>query len=93
MNATNAKGFQRVAWDLRYPAATVNTEAGEGDEDFPPARNQGPLVMPGPYTIRMFKKVGGTVTEMATPQKFEVVVEGQGGMNPQDRAALARLPA
>jgi photosystem II stability/assembly factor-like uncharacterized protein len=88
VNATNAKGFQRVAWDLRYPASTVNTEAGEGDEDFPPAGNQGPLVMPGSYSVRMFKKVGGTVSELAQPQKFEVIVEGQGAMNPQDRTAL-----
>lgn len=88
VNAANGKGFQRIAWDLRYPASTVNTEAGEGDEDFPPAANHGPLVLPGQYTARMFKKVNGTITEMATPQKFEVVVEGQSAMNAQERTAL-----
>jgi hypothetical protein len=88
VNASNAKGFQRIAWDLRYPASSINTEAGEGDEDFPPAGNQGPLVLPGQYTARMFKKVNGTITEMSTPQKFEVVVEGQGAMGAQDRASL-----
>jgi hypothetical protein len=88
VNATNAKGFQRVAWDLRYPAATINVEAGEGDEDFPPAGRQGPMVMPGSYSVRMFKKVNGTTTEMASPQKFDVVIEGQDGMNAQDRTAL-----
>ena len=88
VNATNAKGFQRTAWDLRYPAAAINVEAGEGDEDFPPAGSQGPMVMPGNYTVHMFKKVNGAITEMASPQKFDVVVEGQGGMNGQDRTAL-----
>jgi chromosome segregation ATPase len=36
----------------------------------------------------MFKRVDGTITEMAAAQKFEVTVEGQGSMNSQDRAAL-----
>ena len=88
VNAPNAKGFQRVTWDLRYPAPALKLEASEGDEDYPPASDLGPLVMPGPYSARMFKKVNGAVTEIGTAQKFEVVAEGQGGIDAQSRAAL-----
>jgi hypothetical protein len=89
VNGTNAKGYQRSTWDLRYPASTIRTEeGGEADEDFPPASSQGPLVMPGSYSVKMFKRVGGVTTEIGTAEKFDVVVEGQGGMNPQDRTAL-----
>ncbi|HWR13616.1 MAG TPA: hypothetical protein VN577_02215 [Terriglobales bacterium] len=88
VNAKNDKGFQRATWNLRYPAASLPTDAGDADEDFPPAGNQGPMVLPGSYSMQMFKKVGGVTTALSTPQKFEVVVEGQDGMNAQDRAAL-----
>lgn len=88
VNGANAKGFQRATWDLRYPAPAFSNDASEGDEDFPPAGDQGPLVMPGTYSVRMFKKMNGVVSEMASPQKFEVESEGQGGMNPEQRAAL-----
>jgi hypothetical protein len=89
VNAPNAKGYQRAAWDLRYPAAVLPQEsADEGDEDFPPAGNQGPLVMPGPYSVRMFKKSNGTITEIGQAQKFDVTVAGQESMNAQDRTAL-----
>ncbi|HET9696439.1 MAG TPA: glycosyl hydrolase, partial [Terriglobales bacterium] len=89
VNAPNAKGYQRAAWDLRYPAAVLTQEsADEGDEDFPPAGNQGPLVMPGPYSVRMFKKSNGTITEIGQAQKFDVTVAGQESMNAQDRTAL-----
>ena len=38
MNATNAKGFQRVAWDLRYPASTVNPKPVKATKtSLPPA--------------------------------------------------------
>lgn len=88
VNATNAKGFQRVAWDLRYPASTLRNRHGEEEEDFAPAGDHGPLVMPGEYTARLYKKVDGTITELGTPEKFNVVVEGQDAMTPQDRTAL-----
>ncbi len=80
-------GFQRVAWDLRYPAAQLVKPSENGDEDFPDAADQGPLVLPGNYSVRMFEKVGGAVTELAEPQSFKVVSESAAGMNAADHAA------
>src|ERR1700758_1985105 len=51
-------GFQRAAWDLRYPAGQVPKKSGE-EEFFPDAADQGPLVLAGNYSVRMFEKVNG----------------------------------
>ena len=79
-------GFQRAAWDLRYPAGQVPKKSGE-EEFFPDAADQGPLVLGGNYSVRMFENVGGTVTEVAGPVSFKVATEGSGSMNAADRTA------
>jgi photosystem II stability/assembly factor-like uncharacterized protein len=81
-------GFQRVAWDLRYPASRVLSKRDPNeDEDFPDATGQGPLVLSGSYSVRMFEKVDGVVTEVAGPQSFKVTTEGASTMTPADRTA------
>jgi photosystem II stability/assembly factor-like uncharacterized protein len=81
-------GFQRVAWDLRYPASRVKEHGeGEGDEDFPDSQDQGPLVLAGTYSERAFEKIGGVETEVGTPQRFKVTTEQLSAMNAGDRTA------
>jgi photosystem II stability/assembly factor-like uncharacterized protein len=82
----NDSGFQRVAWDLRYPAVSLHENTEDG-EDFPPAAAMGPLVIAGKYSARMFQKVGGTITELGSAQNFRVVADGTGSMTAEDRAA------
>ena len=79
-------GFQRTAWDLRYPAASLREHTEEG-EDFPPAGAKGPLVISGNYSVRMFQDVDGAVTELGKAQKFNVVAEGTASLSAADRAA------
>jgi hypothetical protein len=84
-------GMQRVTWDLRYPPATLppppNPETEDPFNDGP----AGPLVMPGVYKVSLAKRVDGVVTPLASPQEFQVVVEGQSGMSASDRAALVEF--
>ena len=80
-------GFHRVAWDLRYPGAQLPKPAEEQEEDFPDAADQGPLVLSGNYSVKMFEKVDGVVTEVAGPQTFKVASEGLAGMRAADRTA------
>ncbi len=88
VDANTDAGFQRVAWDLRYPAMRVKEHReGAEDEDFPSIADYGPLVLSGNYSVRMFEKVDGAVTEVAGPQSFKVVTEGSASMNAADRAA------
>lgn len=81
-------GFQRTAWDLRYSAPALREHHGEADDDFPPANDKGPLVMPGTYSVRMFERIDRNVTELAGPQSFKVEPEGASSMAPADRAVL-----
>jgi photosystem II stability/assembly factor-like uncharacterized protein len=79
-------GFQRAAWDLRYPASSLREHVEEG-EDFAPAGAKGPLVISGSYSVRMFQKVDGTVTELAGAQSFKVAAEGASSLSATDRVA------
>jgi len=79
-------GFQRAAWDLRYPAVSLREHTDEG-EDFPPAGAKGPLVISGTYSVRLFQKVDGAVTELAGMQSFKVVADGTSSLNAADRVA------
>jgi hypothetical protein len=76
-----------VAWDLRYPAARVKEHKEEPEDFFPDAADAGPLVLPGTYSVRMFEKVGGAVTEVAGPQSFKVTTPNSASMNAADRTA------
>ncbi len=87
VEGSTESGFQRVAWDLRYAAPKVPEHRSEGEEDFPEAGSQGPLVLSGNYSVRAFQKVDGVVTELAGPQSFKVATEGSASMSASDRAA------
>jgi photosystem II stability/assembly factor-like uncharacterized protein len=87
VDGSTDRGFQRAAWDLRYPPGRVPKRSNEPEEDFRDAADQGPLVLPGTYSVRMLEKVDGVVTEVAQPQTFKVTIEGSAAMNPADRTA------
>jgi hypothetical protein len=90
ITAPNTAGFQRVAWDLRYPAPSLPPELPEGDEDVPFQRTSaGALVMPGQYTVKLFKKVGETTSQLGETQTFKVIADGTSGIKPEERMALA----
>jgi photosystem II stability/assembly factor-like uncharacterized protein len=86
VEGSTEKGFQRAAWDLRYPVVAL-PEKQEDEEDFAPASTEGTLVLPGNYSVRAFQNVDGVVTELGAPQSFKVVVEGQSSMTTGDLAA------
>jgi hypothetical protein len=65
--ATNAKGFQRVTWDLKADARTPVTPA---NVDGSPA---GSLVAPGLYGAQLFKQVDGAMTAISA--RVDVRVE------------------
>ena len=84
-------GFQRVNWDLRYPASSLPPPPNpDGEDPFaePPG---GPLVMPGTYKVSLMKRVDGVTTPLGQSQEFQVIVEGQDRMSPADRIALVEF--
>jgi hypothetical protein len=72
---------------LRYPAARVVKHSNEEEDFFPDAADQGPLVLAGKYSVRMFEKVDGAVKEVGGPQSFKVATENAASMSAADRTA------
>ena len=61
----NASGITRVSWDLSVSAkSVVELEGNNRNWSFP--------AIPGTYTVTLNKVVDGVMTELSTPQSFEV---------------------
>jgi photosystem II stability/assembly factor-like uncharacterized protein len=86
--APAGKGFHRVAWNMRYPAPDpVNLSP---KTDFAPWESppQGPMALPGNYSVSMSKRVAGELVEIAPAQTFALKPLFEGGLVTDDRQAL-----
>ena len=82
------KGYHRVSWDMRYPAPDpVNLSPRT---DFAPWESppQGPMAMPGNYTVSISKRVRGELFEIAAARSFALKPLHEGGLVTSDRQAL-----
>jgi photosystem II stability/assembly factor-like uncharacterized protein len=81
-------GIQRVAWDLRFPPAnpTRLTPPPSDNPFFDPP--EGPLVVPGRYTVSFETRADGVLTPFGTPQPFEVESLGLQTLKAEDAADL-----
>jgi photosystem II stability/assembly factor-like uncharacterized protein len=82
-----SQGIHRVAWSLRYPPVEpIEREATEREEwQWTP---EGPLVVPGTFTVSLAKKVEGVLTPLGEPQTFTVESLGLATLEEKDRSAL-----
>ncbi|MCM2254925.1 MAG: glycosyl hydrolase [Vicinamibacteria bacterium] len=81
-------GLHRVSWDLRYPPYQPIDLSPAGEENPFSDPDQGPLAMPGKYTVALYKKVDGALTKLAEPQPFEAELVAQATLPVADRAEL-----
>jgi photosystem II stability/assembly factor-like uncharacterized protein len=84
-------GLHRVAWDLRLPAPDpISLEEPEfrAPWDEPPF---GPLAIPGDYRVKLAKRAGGELIELAGPERFTVKALDQGAETAPDRRALQQF--
>ena len=81
------KGLHRVAWDLRYPAVdpTQLETAQRESWDYAP---QGPLVVPGTFTVTLAKKVDGVLTPLGASARFVVESLNLASLPEKDKTAL-----
>jgi photosystem II stability/assembly factor-like uncharacterized protein len=87
VNGSPSEGFHRTSWDLRYAAPSLGPASDESEgEDFTSSTHNGPLVIAGKYSVRMFQKQNGTVKELTGPQAFTILADGTSGISEQDRA-------
>jgi photosystem II stability/assembly factor-like uncharacterized protein len=88
LTAPVTAGFHRVAWDLRYPSlAPVSLVEPSDDNPFnqPP---QGPMAVPGKYTVTFAERVEGKVTPLGEPQTFTAEPLGLASLPAEDRPAV-----
>ena len=70
------KGFHRVSWDLREPAAELpGPRRADADDDLFYEEPAGPLVAPGHFTVSIAKRVDGVVTPLVSARDFTVEAE------------------
>jgi len=82
------KGFHRVAWNMRYPAPDpVNLTP---ENDFAPWMSppQGPMALPGNYSVTLSKRVEGELVEIAPARSFVLKPLFEGGLVTDNRQAL-----
>ncbi len=63
----NQKGFQRVAWNLRYPPTDAISDEDDINGGF-----IGAMVAPGEYTVTLSKQKDDTITDLSQPVSFTV---------------------
>lgn len=82
------KGSHRLVWDFRYgsPAPVQNRYSPAPDELFG-SEETGHLVMPGKYTVTLYKVVDGKMTQLGEARNFECKLWNNGSLQTQDMAA------
>lgn len=87
LTGPTSKGMHRVAWDLRYPPVEPTEierqERSPWDEPV-----EGPLVIPGTFTVSLAKSIDGILAPMGNPQTFTVESLGLATLGAKDRSEL-----
>jgi hypothetical protein len=88
IDAPAGKGFHRVAWNMRYPAP--DPVKLKPKTDFYPWESppQGPLALPGQYTVTLSQRVEGKRLDLSSPRSFVLKPLFEGGLVTADRQAL-----
>ena len=79
----NNKGFNRAAWDLKFPATDAIVDTG--------GSYIGAMAAPGEYSVTLSVELDGLVTDLSGPMKFKVERMYKGalpGSDPQVTAAF-----
>ena len=87
VSGSTGQGVHRATWNYRYPAYNAVTAGGGGGGGFGGGA-QGPMALPGRYTVSLSQRVDGEVTELAGPTPFEIQPIVDAAIPLQDRAAV-----
>ncbi|MBZ5637284.1 MAG: glycosyl hydrolase [Acidobacteriia bacterium] len=88
LSAPTKEGFQRVAWDLRYPPVSPTDLKPQVDDDPWAEKPIGPMAAPGTYKVSLAKRVGGKLTPLGETQSFVTSPLGAATLPEPDRAAV-----
>lgn len=88
IKAAAATGLQGVTWNLRYPASTpISLSAGKVGRYSNP--NEGPLALPGKYTVELWQADNGVLKPLVEPVPFEVQALENSSIDRQTEANIA----
>ena len=79
ISGKTSKGIHRATWDFRYPGFGPVSLTGDGN---------GPLALPGTYTVSIDQRVDGVTTQLVPPASFDVEPLGMPSLPPADREAV-----
>ena len=88
VGGSTSRGVHRAVWNYRYPAYTPVTGGGGGGGFGGFGGGNGPMALPGSYTVSLAQRVDGEVTELAGPVPFEIAPLTTPVIAAQDRAAV-----
>ncbi|MCK5280360.1 MAG: glycosyl hydrolase, partial [Cyclobacteriaceae bacterium] len=81
------KGVNRVVWNFRYPSVSPAV-AKKPEASIFGSEDQGPLALPGKYTVSLAKVVDGEISELVGPKEFECKTLGFASLPAEDKAAM-----
>lgn len=83
-----SEGIQRVTWNLRYPATTP-IKTGEVKVGRYSSPNEGPLAIPGNYTVELWQADNGVFEKLVDPVSFKVIPLENSSLDRQTEANIA----
>ncbi|MGH7540209.1 MAG: WD40/YVTN/BNR-like repeat-containing protein [Gemmatimonadota bacterium] len=93
VEGSTSRGVHRATWNFRYPGYRPITGGGGGgfggdDDDDDSPSGLGPAVVPGEYTVALYRRTRDETAELVAPVRFTVEPIGQHAIPPQDRAQV-----
>ena len=88
MKRPASTGVQRATWNLRYPA-TSPIELSQGEVGRYSSPNEGPLALPGQYTVELWQADNGVFTQLVDATPFEVQALENSSLDRQTEANIA----
>ena len=88
MKRPASTGVQRATWNLRYPA-TSPIELSQGEVGRYSNPNEGPLALPGQYTVELWQADNGVFTQLVDATPFEVQALENSSLDRQTEANIA----
>ena len=81
------KGVHRVTWNFRYPSVSP-AKIKKPEASIFGSEDQGPLALPGKYTVSLAKVIDGEIEELAGPMEFECKTLGLASLPAKDKEAM-----
>ncbi len=93
VNGSTGRGVHRATWNYRYPGYNPVTGGGGGGGGFGGfggfgGGGNGPMALPGDYTVSLAQRVDGEVTELAGPVPFTIAPINEPAIPQRDRARI-----